>query len=109
MKFTETQTFRDNVNENLNIKGYMAVKEQTDTAEQNVRDVFDTMIEGGPVEDHMLLHCLVNTHRTHQQQVVSKLFKLLKGYSEQGCDLRNADAREWAKKATQDDTYFPYI
>lgn len=53
---------------------------------------------------------LISEHRTNQQLIIKNIFNALKIYAENaGTDDRNKSSVEWAKSATEKETYFPYI
>ena len=53
---------------------------------------------------------LASEHRTLQQSMIQTLFSAIKQYAElAGTDLRNEEAVKWAKKATSDEVYFPFV
>lgn len=62
------------------------------------------------IEVDMFVRELIIQHRTHQQNIVRNLYNALKKYSEtSGTDDRNESSVKWAKKATEEDHYFPFI
>jgi hypothetical protein len=65
-----------------------------------------TFIRQHPTE---VLKALQEEHRTHQQSVVGSLYGILKVYGKNDTDLRNKEAVTWAKKATAEEQYFPFL
>jgi hypothetical protein len=65
-----------------------------------------TFIRQHPI---MVLQALQEEHRTHQQSVVGSLYDILKEYGKSDTDLRNKEAVAWAKTATAEEQYFPFL
>jgi hypothetical protein len=60
-------------------------------------------------DPNAVLRALQVEHRTLQQATVGALYGILKTYGTNDTDLRNEDAVAWAKKATAEVQYFPFL
>jgi len=92
------------------IKEIMEMKKQEELMEQFLEMFRENFFNDSDHKGKMFAHQLIKQHRTHQQSILANLFNALKEYAKCNYfDARNEAAMEWAKAATQADTYFPCI
>jgi hypothetical protein len=104
---------KDITNTNEEIIDCMNKAKSLDQAQELFTAAFDLLHSSGSNGQTMadiFAFALQMEHRTHQQSIVRTLFNALRTYgNESGTDARNETAVTWAKKSTEEITYFPYI
>jgi len=112
MKYTDTQAFQEQAEKesNGNVKEYLKIKEKVDAKESKLTDALEVLQNTHSSEvTPLLAHVLRMQHRTHQQCIIHNLYEMLKIYAQNDTDLRNECAVAWAKYATEEEHYFPFI
>lgn len=114
MKYTESKQFQETAMKAFgnDIDGYLKHKDEINSKQEKIEGALKVLKEycNSEVSSKVLAYALISEHRTNQQVIIKNLFSALKFYSEHaGSDDRNENAVEWAKSATEKETYFPYI
>ena len=118
MKYTESPTFQDKMQlkyngrlEKEDIPAYYENVKELDGIEKKITDVLEVLRSTYNIPEtiDILVHSLAMEHRTHQQSIIAKLYYALKEYGKFDTDLRNENAVGWAKDATKDENFFPFI
>lgn len=107
-KFTDTAIWRKN-NAHLSPDKFYDRKEADDKDEKVLVEAMRILRKREKGIDDLILHCLIREHRTHQQLIINNLYDTLKKYGNNSSDQRNEASVNWAKKATDEDVYFPFI
>jgi hypothetical protein len=107
-KFTDTAKWREN-NAHLSGDKFYDRQEADDKDELVLVEAMRILRKREKDVSDLLVHCLTQQHRTHQQLIINNIYDTLKKYGNGSSDQRNEASVNWAKKATDKEEYFPYI